>query len=143
MSQRDTRRLLLDQARLQVQWACRDAEEAVIPIAETVERLLSLLTGEGVMDEESRRQAADILISLLPHLQFQDRQRQRLEHVDLTLRLLQEQEPDETQLQRLAERLTLPEEQQALRRLQRGEPLEAILAEAVRPPSADDGVELF
>ncbi len=143
MSPRDARALLLDQALLQVRWAGRDAEEAVTPMTALVERLLTLLTGEGPLDEHSRREAAEAVLGLLSHLQFQDRQRQRLEHVELALALAQENGAGETQLRRLSERLTLPEEQRAWERLRAGESLQTILAEERDAPSASDGVELF
>ncbi|GEM_PF-4579109 len=143
MSPADVRALLLDQARVQVRWAGRDAEEAVASMTALMERLLTLLTGEGPLDERDRREAAEAVLGLLPHLQFQDRQRQRLEHVELALALAQEHEAGEAELRRLGERLTLPEEQRSWERLRAGESLQAILSEERKAPPAADGVELF
>jgi len=75
------------------------------------------------------------------YLQFHDRQRQRLEHLDLALALAGEPRPARRALATLEQAFTLPEERDALARLRRGESWRTVADD----PWSEDGPasELF
>ncbi len=135
-----TRRLLLEQARVQLRLACRDAEEAVTGLESALGRLAALLS-QGKLDEAGAAEALAVVMEAWPLLQFHDRQRQRLEHLDLALALAGEPRPTRKALAELERAFTLPEERDALMRLRRGEPWRQVADD----PWRDDGPpsELF
>ncbi len=116
-----TRQLLLQQARVQLRLACRDAEDAVTGLETALGRLAELLSRPGVLGEQEKDEALAILMQAWPLLQFHDRQRQRLEHLDLALALAAEPHPGRKALDTLEQAFTLPEERDALNRLRQGE----------------------
>ncbi len=139
MSPSQNRHLLLEQARVQLRLACRDAEQAMEPLGTALTRLAELLSRP--LSEAAREEALGLVMAALPHLQFHDRQRQRLEHIDLALALAQRPRPGARDLARLEAAFTLPEERDALHRLAAGASLEAVMA----TPWRDEGPasELF
>ncbi len=136
-----TRQLLLQQARVQLRLACRDAEEAVAGLETAFGRLVELLSRDEGLDETRATEALAVVMEAWPLLQFHDRQRQRLEHLDLALALAGEPRPTREALAELERAFTLPEERDALTRLRRGEPWRRVADD----PWRDDGPpsELF